>query len=181
MDKILGLSLIMMSSLAIADVTQSPYNTKPQQNVGTCSSEYDINCQKVNLSASQIRTAIKETIMSVLVDIDGTKEGCELSAPKENFILRSPQKAVLMFTLSGCGGGNHFETYLALTQQNMRWVHYYTVLIGNEREFLAREIYLQGDTLIVKGLIWGSEDAQCCPTQHLIKQFSIANKDVTEK
>lgn len=98
------------------------------------------------------------------------EQACEVQLMKPQQL--NEHISIQVFTLLSCGGGNHFEQYVAVVEDTKRKVY----LIGNDTNFTGTNYHtITNDTFSLDGSTLMPGDAHCCPSKQETRVYKITN------
>lgn len=117
-----------------------------------------------NVFADNVSSVASKEIHELATQINKTNDvPCDIIIGNTAAI--SPTQKAVHFTLSSCGGGNHYEEYvLLLIKSNGGWKPTIPTQVGGNLIFLVDRIDSSNGKIAVYGKRWSSQDAHCCPS-----------------
>ncbi len=107
--------------------------------------------------------------------IEGIK-GVDCDVSKDPMIALPNHQVVELVTLIGCGGGNHYETFLILTSNHSnKWVVDDTIQVGSDHDLAVESIRLSDKTIVLEGHELLEGDGHCCPSGARMDLYQVVN------
>lgn len=122
----------------------------------------------INQRINQIAEVKNEPIEGIVgVDCEVTPDG----------IIKTNDDAVIeLVTFAGCGGGNHYETYLIVASSIRGIID--VLQVGEDHTFSAEFIKISGQIIEVHGHLFLPTDAHCCPTGTKKYEYAVIKNHI---
>ena len=127
--------------------------------------------------AGEVEIVFDNAIHQMIIPSNQEEQRCTLLLNPEDTIVISQDKAIRLFTLIGCGGGNHYEQYIMMAEKNGTWKVTNIGQIGNDRTISVEKIQIINGKILITGHTWEDTDAHCCPSKFYKKEVTINNNN----
>jgi len=106
--------------------------------------------------------------------------GCDIFRPEETYRGPLPGAAgpvvVMVYTVEGCGGGNNWARLFGVFAMTGGAIFEYTQ--PTPPPFVVDGACVTNGALVISGLGYGPNDAQCCPSQRRTARYRIDGRTV---
>ncbi|MCK9369687.1 hypothetical protein M0R04_07245 [Candidatus Dojkabacteria bacterium] len=118
---------------------------------------------------------IDQMVIAAEAPVEGIK-GVDCDITKDPIIILPTGHIIDLVTLVGCGGGNHYETFLLLASKHPNgWVIDDTIQVGSDHTLAVDFVRISDKVVVLEGHELLEEDAHCCPSGARMDLYQVLN------